>query len=54
MNQDKGQAAMVRAFLDAVKDGGVAPIPVHEIIAVTRATMAVVESLRSHEPVTLD
>jgi hypothetical protein len=44
---------MVREFIDAVKDGGEAPIPMYEIIAVTRATLGIVESLRSNEVVTL-
>lgn len=45
--QDKGQAAMVRAFLDAVKSGSGAPISFDEISAVTRTTFRAVESLNS-------
>jgi len=52
-NQDKGQAAMVRAFIDAVKDGGSSPISMPEILAVTRATMSIVESLRKNEAISI-
>jgi hypothetical protein len=37
---------MLADFLGAIKDGGVPPIPLAEIFAVTRATFAVLESLR--------
>jgi polar amino acid transport system substrate-binding protein len=53
MNQDKGQAAMVKTFVDTVKNGGQPPISPQEIFAVTRATFKVVESLRTHESITL-
>lgn len=45
--QDKGQTALVAAFLDAVRNGNGAPIPVHELAAVTRATFAVEEALQT-------
>lgn len=45
--QDKGQAAMVRSFLIAVKNGEQSPIAFGEISAVTRATFRVVESIES-------
>jgi predicted dehydrogenase len=45
--QDKGQASMVAAFLNAVRNGGQPPIPFEEICAVTRATFRAVDSLRS-------
>ncbi|MFM7216870.1 MAG: bi-domain-containing oxidoreductase [Bacteroidota bacterium] len=44
MNQDKGHAAGIRAFLDSIRNGTVTPIPFDEIDLVTRATFAVVES----------
>lgn len=53
LNQDKGQAAMVKAFVDAVKNGGLPPISPREIFAVTRATFKAMESLRTHESFTL-
>jgi predicted dehydrogenase len=44
--QDKGQAALVAAFLDAAKGKAAAPIPLDEIDAVSRATIAIEEALR--------
>ncbi len=44
--QDKGQSAMVNAFLSAVKNGGVPPISFEEISAVTLACFGVEESIR--------
>lgn len=38
-SQDKGHTAEVAAFLDAVRTGGVSPIPVDELVEVTRATI---------------
>lgn len=37
--QDKGHAEGARAFVEAVKQGGVSPIPYDEIIEVTKATL---------------
>jgi polar amino acid transport system substrate-binding protein len=51
--QDKGQAHMVRAFLDRIRTGGPPLIPPEQIFAVTRATFAVCESLRSSQAVVL-
>ena len=44
--QDKGQGGLVAAFLDAAKGKGPAPIPLDEIDAVSRATIAIEEALR--------
>jgi predicted dehydrogenase len=44
--QDKGQAACATAFVQAVKAGGPAPIPLDELIEVSRVSIAVEESLR--------
>ncbi len=38
LRPDKGHAAMMRAFVDAVRNGGPAPIPFEEIVEVTNAT----------------
>lgn len=38
--QDKGQQACVRAFLDAIEAGGESPIPFAEIVEVGRATIS--------------
>lgn len=45
MKQDKGHAAGVRAFVDAVRKGQPSPVPFDEIDLVTRATFAVLESI---------
>jgi predicted dehydrogenase/threonine dehydrogenase-like Zn-dependent dehydrogenase len=45
--QDKGQSACVAAFLAAVREGGNAPIPFHELLEVSRITVAVGEAARS-------
>lgn len=37
--QDKGHAAELKAFVDAIHDGTAAPIPVSELIEVTRSTL---------------
>ncbi|MCX7887558.1 MAG: oxidoreductase, partial [Verrucomicrobiae bacterium] len=49
--RDKGQAEEVRRFVEAVKTGGPMPIALDEIMASTRATLAVLESLRTGQPV---
>ncbi len=51
--QDKGQACMVKAFINSIKEGGLPIIPTDEIFAVTRTTFAVLESLRTHQAVSL-
>lgn len=45
-SQDKGQKAMLEAFLLAIKNGTAQPISVKEIFCVTRATFAVLESIQ--------
>ncbi|HKZ40408.1 MAG TPA: bi-domain-containing oxidoreductase, partial [Candidatus Hodarchaeales archaeon] len=45
--QNKGQAAMVKSFLTAVKNGEPSPISFAEIFAVTRATLRAEESIES-------
>ena len=37
--QDKGHAAELKAFVDAIHNGASAPIPVSELIEVTRSTL---------------
>jgi predicted dehydrogenase/threonine dehydrogenase-like Zn-dependent dehydrogenase len=48
--QDKGQRAQLERFVDAVRTGGPMPIGVDSLLATTRATIAVGESLRSGQP----
>jgi predicted dehydrogenase len=44
--QDKGQRACVRAFVDAVRSGAGAPIPLEELLEVARVTVALGEAVR--------
>ncbi|MEE9217431.1 MAG: bi-domain-containing oxidoreductase [Anaerolineales bacterium] len=52
--QDKGHRAIWQAFAAAIRQGGTASIPYHELVGVTRATFAVVESLRTGHPVEIE
>ncbi|QJY47030.1 bi-domain-containing oxidoreductase [Pseudonocardia broussonetiae] len=49
--RDKGQAAQLEAFLAAVRSGGPMPVPLTDLVATTRATLAVATSLASGVPV---
>ena len=51
--RDKGQAEEVKRFVESVKTGGPMPIPLEEILATTRATFAVMQSLRTGQAVDL-
>ncbi len=48
--QDKGQRAEMEQFVEAVRTGGPMPIGIGSLIATTRATIAVGESLASGQP----
>jgi predicted dehydrogenase/threonine dehydrogenase-like Zn-dependent dehydrogenase len=48
--QDKGQRAELAAFVQASLTGAAMPIPLEALVAVTRATIAVSESLSSGKP----
>jgi predicted dehydrogenase len=48
--KDKGQAPLVAAFLDAVKQGRNSPIALGELVATTRATLAIETSLLTGRP----
>ena len=52
--QDKGQAALVQAFVTAARGEGPAPIPVEELATVTSATFAIEDALRAGAPCVLD
>jgi predicted dehydrogenase len=43
LSQDKGQSACARAFLEAIRSGEAAPIPVDEILEVSRLSIAVAD-----------
>ena len=49
LNQDKGQAGMVKAFVERVRDGGAPLIPFDEIVSVTRATLSTLDSLKNRQ-----
>jgi polar amino acid transport system substrate-binding protein len=51
--QDKGQKTEVKAFLDAVRKGGAAPIPIAEIFSATDVTFKILESLRTGRVIAL-
>ena len=51
--QDKGHAAALRAFIDAVREGAESPVPFAESVTTTRVTFAVLQALRSGAPVSL-
>ena len=51
--REKGQAEEVRQFVRAVKTGGLMPIPLEEIVDSTRATLAVLESIRTGRAIEL-
>jgi predicted dehydrogenase/threonine dehydrogenase-like Zn-dependent dehydrogenase len=46
VNQDKGQERAIRETIDALKSGSAAPIPLSEIVGVSRTTFAILESIR--------
>ena len=53
LSQDKGHAAELRAFVDAVRTGGPAPIDEDELMETALATIAVVEAVRGGARVAL-
>jgi predicted dehydrogenase len=53
LRQDKGQAAALTAVLAAVRSGAPSPFALSEIEAISRATFAMLESLRSGQTVGL-
>jgi predicted dehydrogenase/threonine dehydrogenase-like Zn-dependent dehydrogenase len=44
--QDKGQRALVQAFVDAIRAGGDPPIPFQELIEISRAVIALGEAVQ--------
>jgi predicted dehydrogenase len=43
--QDKGQEACVAAFVDAIREGRESPIPLEEIVEVSRVSIEIQEAL---------
>jgi predicted dehydrogenase len=46
IRQNKGQKECVAAFVDSIVSGGMAPIPMRELMEVSRLTIEIAESLR--------
>ncbi|MES2353820.1 MAG: bi-domain-containing oxidoreductase [Pseudomonadota bacterium] len=44
--QDKGQTACATAFVDAIKSGATSPIPLEELLEVSRVTLEIAEAAR--------
>ena len=53
INQDKGQAKALREVLGALRSGGVGPFSLEELIATSKVTFAIQESIRSGAPVVI-
>lgn len=53
VNQDKGQQTAVEETLAALRSGAASPIPLAEIVAVSRATQAIVDALEQGRPVSV-
>jgi predicted dehydrogenase len=53
VNQDKGQSAAVEQTLEAVRSGRPSPIALDEIVAVSRTTFAIAESVRTGRAVAI-
>jgi predicted dehydrogenase/threonine dehydrogenase-like Zn-dependent dehydrogenase len=53
LRQDKGHQAAWQAFLDALQGDKTPPIPYEQLIGVTRASFAAVESLRDGKTITI-
>jgi predicted dehydrogenase len=54
LRQDKGHRGEWTAFADAIRSGGESPIPFDQIVASTLATLRVVDSRVSGQPVAVD
>jgi predicted dehydrogenase len=53
LRQDKGHFGEWQAFVKAIRAGGQPPIPYEQLIGVTKATFASVESLRTDQTVNI-
>ena len=51
LRQDKGHRDEMAAFIEAVRSGGPAPIPIDQLFAVTRSTLALVQCVKKRSPV---
>ena len=46
LKQDKGQAACAQAFVDAIRTGGVSPIPIAELLEVSKRTIEAANQIK--------
>ena len=53
VNQDKGQAAAVKAFIECVRTGSGSPLEIQEIITASEITFGILESIRTNSSITL-
>ncbi len=53
LQQDKGHRAQLEAFVQAARTGQTAPIPWQQTVDTSRATFAIVQSLRTGSPIVL-
>ena len=53
MAQDKGFTNEWKAFTKSIREGGAPPITYEQLIGVTRATFAAVESIRSSKIISI-
>ncbi len=53
MEQDKGWAGEWAAFVTAIRSSGEAPIPYEQLVGVTRATFAAMESMRAGRTISI-
>jgi predicted dehydrogenase len=54
LRQDKGHRGEWEAFAAAIRNGDQSPIPFHEIVATTVATLRIVDSRSSGQPAAVD
>jgi predicted dehydrogenase len=54
LRQDKGHRGEWEAFAAAIRNGGQSPIPFHEIVATTLATLRIADSRSSGQPAAVD
>jgi predicted dehydrogenase len=50
LRQDKGQAACIASFIDAVREGRSSPIPLDELIEVSRLSIRLAEAQKDASP----
>jgi predicted dehydrogenase len=51
LRQDKGYRDEMAAFVEAIRSGGPAPIPLDQLFAATRGTLALVQCVKTRSPV---